>query len=979
VVSSRRKKVAVFLDYMAQYVGAYETQLRDSLDAKCRELDFDLTLVYGGTLEEPTSWSAAQNAIFDLLRPEYADGLILVSTCLASAAGPDPVCRLADRFRTMPRCSIGLELPGHPSVTIDNRVGMEAVLEHLIGDHGRRRLAFIGGAPNNPEARIRLAVYEETLARHGIPPDPSLIATGHFVTAGGSAAMQELIARGVAMDAVVAANDVMAFGAMSALRQHGYRVPLDLPVTGFDDIPQARLGNPPLTSVAQPFEAMAALALELVRKQISGQSVAENNRLPADLVVRRSCGCGIKARRPIAPSSAVREPAAFVGEHAESLLQMLAGFLRAGGHPGKDGTPLLAALQRELAGKTGSFLRRVEELIDESGADLECCRTLEDCVLGLREELRPVATPELEDLWHDARAVIGRAIARFEFMRQVELDRNYIRMQSVSGQLSLSLDLPSLTQALGQALPAVGVKTAFCSRHVPDSAGELESFVCLLDGQPLAPSATRFQDWQLLPPGSYPAATRATSLVFPLYFESHRLGVVVFEYTNRMQGFQLLRDQIAAALHSVGLYQEVREKTLLHERSVQERVATAQRLASLSLLAGGVAHDLNNSLGPLVALPDVILAELGELPAGSEMVADLCLDVESIKSAALRAAQTIKDLLTLGRQGRTTKEPLDLNVLVQACLAQESLRSLPDARVAIKAELAPTPLVVHASEAHLMRAIVNLVRNAVEAIGGPGQVVVKTFGTVLFGATSGYETVDPGDYAVVTVSDTGGGIAKGDLGRVFEPFFTKKRVGDTSGSGLGLAIVHGVVKEHEGFVDVASSLGSGTTFTLYFPRAEEPTTAPGVRPELSRGRARILMVDDEPIQLRTGRRVLTHLGYQVDVLDSGRKVLERLAEAAKAGQIPYDLLILDLVLNEEQDGLDLYAQIQRLFPGQKAIVVSGHAPTERAELAIAQGLAWLAKPYSRDALVSAVQAALTSRPSLTVVSIPPPRRPPLNA
>jgi signal transduction histidine kinase/ActR/RegA family two-component response regulator len=826
--------------------------------------------------------------------------------------------------------------------------------------------------------RIRLAVYQEALARHGIKADPDLIATGYFISHGGYSAMEEILARGVAIDAVVAANDIMAFGAMSALRQHGYRVPHDLSVTGFDDVPLARLGNPSLTTVAQPFEAMAALALELVLKQIGGQSVAGINLLPAEVVVRRSCGCDVRAQRsrPAFPSSPGAEAAVFLRQHAEGLRQMLAGCLRAGGrYPAQYGSSLLGALERELAGQHGSFLRMVEDLIDEMGADHGRCRALEDAISGLREALRGVATPELDDLWHDARDLIGRTTTRLEFMQHVELDRNYQRMQAMSAQLSPSLDLPSLTQALVQALPAVGVETAFCSRYVSGSAGELEPFACLLDGRPEVPSVTRFVDRRFFPPHVYPEARRTTFLVFPLYFETHSLGVVMFEYVSRVQGYQLLRDQIAAALHSVELYQEVRDKTLLHERSVQERLATAQRLASLSVLAGGVAHDLNNSLGPLVALPDVILTELGRLEAHGEVVSDLCLDVESIKSAALRATQTIKDLLTLGRQGRTTKEPLDLSVLVTACLAGESLRSLSHAQVTVAAELAVTPLIIHASEAHLMRAITNLVRNAVEAINGPGRVVIKTFGTLLLEPTAGYETVDAGDYAVVTVSDDGGGIAPAELRRVFEPFFTKKRVGDTSGSGLGLAIVHGVVKEHEGFVDVASTEGSGTTFTLYFPRAEEPTTSPGAGPVLSRGRARILIVDDEPIQLRTGRRVLTHLGYQVDTQESGQKAFELLAEAATAGQSPYDLIILDMILNEERDGLDLFAQIQRLFPAQRAIVASGHAPTERAELAIAKGLAWLVKPYTREALVGAVQAALANRPSLTVVKIPTTPRP----
>jgi signal transduction histidine kinase len=131
------------------------------------------------------------------------------------------------------------------------------------------------------------------------------------------------------------------------------------------------------------------------------------------------------------------------------------------------------------------------------------------------------------------------------------------------------------------------------------------------------------------------------------------------------------------------------------------------------------------------------------------------------------------------------------------------------------------PLVVKASEPHLSRALTNLIRNATEAIKGIGQVTVRTRSKPVTTSLAGYETIEPGRYAVVEVAYTGCGIATEELGRIFEPFFSKKRTGDYSGSGLGLAIVHSVIKEHEGFVDVQSAVGQGATFTLYFPQSHQ--------------------------------------------------------------------------------------------------------------------------------------------------------------
>jgi CheY-like chemotaxis protein len=334
--------------------------------------------------------------------------------------------------------------------------------------------------------------------------------------------------------------------------------------------------------------------------------------------------------------------------------------------------------------------------------------------------------------------------------------------------------------------------------------------------------------------------------------------------------------------------------------------------------------------------------------------------MQCIKSAGVRAAQTIKDLLTLGRQGRSPKESLDLNRIVEQGLA-DPLRRLgkvsPSLEVTL--ELATGSLVILAAEAHVTRAVTNLVSNAAEAIGtGPGRLVIRTGLARLADPLMGYETVPPGEYATVSVSDTGAGIPAGEIERVFEPFFSRKRVGEQSGSGLGLAIVHGVAKEHEGFVDLTSAPGKGTTFTLYFPLTSAPSRVDSVAPSLVRGPARILVVDDDPIQGRTARRVLKHLGYEVDVVESGARALELLLGPAP-NRVKYDLLLLDVMLNEQLDGLQVLRRIRQALPEQKAVVASGQAERGRADEDLKLGVSWLAKPYTTEGLTKAMAAALS--------------------
>jgi DNA-binding LacI/PurR family transcriptional regulator/signal transduction histidine kinase/ActR/RegA family two-component response regulator len=972
---TRRKTIAVLTDHMDTLTDGYETVLRGALDATCRELDLDLLLVYGRPLAGPPEWCVGYNAVYELMGPDCVDAIVLLSGSLAHYTGPEAVLRLCEGYRSLPLCSAGLALPGVPSIVIDNRTGMEAVVEHLIRDHGRRRLAFIGGQPGSPDSEIRLEAYRAMIERYGLTFQPELVTYGDFTRVHSHAAMLDMLGRGTRPDAVVAANDGMAFGAIEALRQHGLRVPGDLPVTGFDDLVMARLGSPPLTTVAQPLEAMARLAVRLVHEQLAGHAVPPCTELPAEVMLRQSCGCHgrISCKRPSMRPDTPRSPAELLEEERPRLTRLLEDACRTeNASTAGDAERLLEALQSEFSGHQDSFMHVLEDLLEEAGSDETRTQNLLVATTHLREELREVASPELGELWNAAHGMIADAKARGHAQRRTATVDACERALQTGEQCSRSLDLPSLKAALTRGLGVMGIDTAFIARYSEHAPGELEPILCLLDGRSFEPLAPRFAAHEFLPPRTCLDGQRRTWLVFPLAFETQPLGVAVFAYGASLIAYQMLRDQIASALRSVGLLQEIVDKTTLHERSVQERLATAKRMESLSVLAGGVAHDLNNALGPLVTLPDVILRELDETDGDSPLsVADLRCDLESIRAASLRAAQTIKDLLTLSRQGRTTMELVDLNQIVAGCLATQPVRAmnLIERQVALSLDLCPESLLVRASEAHLARAVANLVRNAVEAIDGRGDIAVRTRDVVLTEPASGYETVEPGHYAVVSVADTGSGIAQPAISRVFEPFFSQKRIGENSGSGLGLAIVHGVVKEHQGFLDVQSTVGRGTIFTLYFPLAAEVPyhcAKPSVVPS---GRAKILMVDDEPTQLRTGRRALAHLGYQVETMTSGQQALELFAQAARAQatpdaarESPYHLVIVDMILNEEQDGLQIYEQMSRLFPAQKVIIASGYAPTERAERAIGNGLTWLVKPYTTDVLARAVRSALADHP-----------------
>lgn len=393
-------------------------------------------------------------------------------------------------------------------------------------------------------------------------------------------------------------------------------------------------------------------------------------------------------------------------------------------------------------------------------------------------------------------------------------------------------------------------------------------------------------------------------------------------------------------------------------QQLQERLARSERMESLGILAGGVAHDLNNILGPMVAYPDLLL---DKLPAGS----DDHQIVEEIKRSAGRAVAVIRDLLTLARRGRQSREPLDLNRLLQSFLASPVLLELnrSNARVVVKPEMDADPCWIEGSEAGLTKVLMNLVLNAYEAMPHGGELALRTHRVTLSEERAGYESIPPGDYVVMEVRDTGEGIRREDQNRIFEPFFTKKKLG-RSGSGLGLSVVYGVIKDHRAYIDLTSSVGVGTTVSAYFPMTLPPSQDKAEPPpERLSGNEKILVVDDVPEQREMARQILAPLGYEVTTASTGRAAVKYFRDAHRKKQpTPFDVIVLDMILEADFDGLDTYSNITGFYPGQKCILVTGFSETERVRKACELGAGGcLGKPYTREEIARAIRHLLRTK------------------
>ncbi len=952
----QRKTIGVLIDYMDSGRAGYESQLRLVFEKECQRLDLNLMIVVGRPFEAVDPAGRAQNSIYRLMHEHCVDGLILVSSALASSAGPEGIRRLLKHLPNVPTCSIGLPLSEVPSVAVDNRPGMQALMNHLIVDHQRRRIAFVGGPAQNPDASARREVYEQALRAADLDVDPRLIGAGDFTRATGVEAMNKILASGLAFDAVVAANDGMALGVIDVLKARGYRVPRDIAVTGFDDLLLSRYAPVPLTTVRQPLASMAVTALTTVHRAMLGEPIEEQQHLVAQFVQRESCGCG-RRHSPRVPRSLPPQltPPELIKRRAGHLARLLSAEVKLAIADEGWARRLVQSLQAELEGQDESFYTALDDLLNRVGRHDELYDDFQLMITLLREELSDIGGFGLEDLWHSARRQIALASIRNQTAQRMETDDEYQRLLRTGERFSSALNHDALVKALTEELPRLNATDVFISLYADDSLCTLRPFFWMRAGQVRPVRDGTFPATQLMPDTGFWQERRQTAFALPLTFESEQLGVAVFGAGTGV--YEMLREQISAALKVNLLHREIVRKTTLHERSVQERVATAERMQSLSVLAGGVAHDLNNALGPLVGLPDIIQQDIKAVVDGNkERAARVAGDLDMIKMAALRASQTIKDLLTLGRQGQGAREPLDLNQVVRQCVESEPLRQRAEAsKVEVVLSLCDAPLGLIGSEPHLVRAVSNLLRNGMEAVDGRGRVELATSVMRVKEPLSGYETVEPGHYAVVTVADTGQGMAAAELSRAFEPFFTRKRYGGQSGSGLGLAIVHAVVKEHGGFIHVDSEVQRGTTFKVFFPVARVQAPPSQLPRPMTLGSGRILVVDDEEVQLVTAQRALAQLGYEVVTVPNGVEALMLLE-----GELhpPFDLIICDMVLGDGDDGVELLTRVKNSNPKQRGIIVSGHAASDRRRAAAELGIPWLNKPYTTEALGEVVARVL---------------------
>ena len=456
-----------------------------------------------------------------------------------------------------------------------------------------------------------------------------------------------------------------------------------------------------------------------------------------------------------------------------------------------------------------------------------------------------------------------------------------------------------------------------------------------------------------------------------MVIENHkkRLGGENLPSTYSFRAKNKAGEDLWAEINAVRIVWEGKPATLNFVRDITEKkklevqYLQAQKMEAVGTLAGGVAHDFNNLLMGIQGHASLMLLDLSPQDLHYNMLKTI---EEQVKSGADLTWQ----LLSFARGGKFEAKPADLNALLKKT---STLFGRTKKEISIHSRFQPDLWPVELDRGQIEQVLLNLYVNAWQAMPGGGSLFLETTNVILDEEYRKPFAVKPGNYAKISVTDTGSGMDEKTLKRIFEPFFTTKEMG--RGTGLGLATAYGIIKGHGGIINAYSEKGHGTTFTIYLPASEKKVEKEkSAQSQLLRGEETILLVDDEEVILTVNRMVLEKLGYRVFSAQSGQEAIE----VFRAQKEAIDLVILDMIMPGLEGG-KVFEILKDLQPEVKVILSSGYSINHEVTAMMERGCrAFIQKPFDIGVFSKKIRDVLGGREMRTAPPPTAPPAPPLN-
>lgn len=577
--SSARPNHRYTIGYMTNAIyggggkGGYHFSLWKGIQETARAHDVNVVCFIGGSfrISPLYEYEFQRNNVFDLISSDHIDGLIVSSAILGATIGLKELGRYISHFSQHPIVSIGAQLENSTGLFVDNHSGAKEIVDHLIETHGYRRIAYIQGPQENVEAAVRYQAYLDSLEEHGIPFDPKLVFPGDFIRSGGEGAVSRLLDEAkINCEAIVAANDNMAMGAISVLRGRGVTVPDQMAVVGFDDIPDAIMSFPTLTTVHQPIYEIGKKAVELLIEGLGGRELPQRETLLTRIKVRNSCGCNMQMAPSLTPETAR-------GSEIHAIP-----------------TPDREMLIRQMVDALGCSAAQRQQAEERAGQLLDAVSNLEKAVSGAdkkQDDLAQIMNAIIEKgpllPWHRAISILTRSLGpakdapgrsgiaqlsseiawfsqsnvRLQEHYQDEKQSELFRV--ISQALITTFNLPGLLETIWRLLPWLGIEGCWL----------------FLYDQPVAPSqVTRLRvaynragKIDLPEEGRlYPERWGLTEdmvntrqsfevIVNSLYFGETKFGYVIFEMDEPDQKMlDMIASQISTALQGTKVVNDLK-------------------------------------------------------------------------------------------------------------------------------------------------------------------------------------------------------------------------------------------------------------------------------------------------------------------------------------------------------------------------------------------------------------------------------------